>query len=95
MVIERPETTQGGHSELQKNKVIGLKNVNKVVLGIALFCIGTGTVISALGIWGFIGDKGLIWRSLATLAVVFIATILTFTVNNMITDKKNEEKTSQ
>ena len=69
-----------------------MKNINKIVLGIAIFCIGVGTVISILGIWGFIGDTGLIWRSLATLAVVFIATILTFTVNNMITDKKKEEK---
>lgn len=68
-----------------------MKNINKIVLGIALFCVGIGTLISILGIWGFIGDTGIIWRTLATLAVVFIATILTFTVNNMITDKKNEE----
>jgi len=69
-----------------------MKNISKIVIGISLFCIGAGTVISILGIWGFIGDQGLIWRSLATLAVVFIATILTFTVNNMINDKKIEEK---
>lgn len=69
-----------------------MKNISKIVIGISLLCIGAGTVISILGIWGFIGDQGLIWRSLATLAVVFIATILTFTVNNMINDKKIEEK---
>lgn len=69
-----------------------MKYINKIVLGIALSCIAIGATISILGIWGFIGDTGLIWRSLSTLGVVFLATVLTFTVNSMVSAKSKEER---
>ena len=51
--------------------------INRVALAIALICVVASTTISILGIWGFIGDTGLVWRSLATLGVIFLGTILT------------------
>ena len=64
-----------------------MKILNRIALSVALLCVVIGTAVSIMGIWGFIGDKGLIWRSLATLGVVFLASILTVTVNNMIGEK--------
>ena len=68
-----------------------MKILNRVALAVALLCVAIGTAVSIMGIWGFIGDTGLIWRSLATLGVVFLACILTVAVNNMINAKSTNE----
>ena len=65
--------------------------LNKVALAIALICVAGGTGIAVLAIWGFIGDTGIVWRALATLGVIFLATILTVTVNNMLGSRKERE----
>ncbi len=62
-------------------------NLNKIALIIALICIILGTTVSILGIWGYIGDTGLVWRSLSTLGVVLLGVILAVAVNNMTTTK--------
>ena len=64
--------------------------LNKAALAIALICVAAGTGISVLAIWGFIGDTGIVWRSLATLGVIFLGTILTVTVNNMLGTKRTK-----
>ena len=64
-------------------------NLNKVALIVGLICILLGTTVSILGIWGYIGDTGLIWRSLSTLGVVFLGVMLAVAVNNM-TDTKDK-----
>lgn len=65
-----------------------MKVLNRIALAIALLCVAMGTAVSIMGIWGFIGDTGLIWRSLATLGVVFLATILIVAVNNVLAAKE-------
>ena len=65
-------------------------NLNKVALVIAVICILLGTTVSILGIWGYIGDTGLVWRSLATLGVVLLGVVLSVAINNMINSKKND-----
>lgn len=62
-------------------------NLNKTALIIALICIILGTTVSILGIWGYIGDTGLVWRSLSTLGVVLLGVILAVAINNMTTTK--------
>lgn len=58
-------------------------NLNKVALIIGLICIMLGTTVSILGIWGYIGDTGLVWRSLSTIGVVLFGAILVVAINNM------------
>ena len=62
-------------------------NVNKIALTIGLICILLGTTVSVLGIWGYIGDTGLVWRALSTLGVVLLGVILSVAINNMTTEK--------
>ena len=64
-------------------------SLNKFALVVGLICILLGTTVSILGIWGYIGDTGLIWRSLSTLGVVFLGVMLAVAVNNM-TDTKDK-----
>lgn len=66
-----------------------MKILNRAALAVALLCVAVGTAVSIMGIWGFIGDKGIIWRSLATLGVVFLASVITVAVNNMISAKES------
>lgn len=63
-------------------------NVNKIALIIGLICILLGTTVSILGIWGYIGDTGLVWRSLSTIGVVLLGVILAVVINNMTTVKE-------
>lgn len=65
-----------------------MKHLNKIALIIGLICIICGATVSILGIWGFIGDKGIVWRSLATLGVIFLSVILTVTINNLTESKE-------
>jgi len=58
-------------------------SINGIAMVIGLACILLGTTVSILGIWGYIGDTGLVWRSLATLGVVLLGAILAVAINNM------------
>lgn len=64
-------------------------NVNKIALIIGLVCILLGTTVSILGIWGYIGDTGLVWRSLSTLGVVLLGVVLSVAINNMTANKRD------
>ncbi|WP_415229391.1 hypothetical protein [Psychromonas sp.] len=61
--------------------------MNKTALIIALICIILGTTVSIMGIWGYIGDTGVVWRSLSTIGVVLLGVILAVVINNMTTIK--------
>ena len=58
-------------------------SLNKFALVVGLICILLGTTVSILGIWGYIGDTGLVWRSLSTLGVVLLGLMLALVVNNL------------
>ncbi|WP_372737761.1 hypothetical protein [Neptunomonas sp.] len=61
--------------------------LNKVALIVGLISILLGTTVSILGIWGYIGDTGLVWRSLSTIGVVLLGAILVVAINNMTNTK--------
>ncbi len=61
--------------------------LNKVALIVGLISILLGTTVSILGIWGYIGDAGLVWRSLSTIGVVLLGEILVVAINNMTNTK--------
>ena len=64
--------------------------MNKIALVISIICILLGTTVSILGIWGYIGDTGLVWRSLSTIGVVLLGVILAVVINNMTTVVKEK-----
>ena len=61
--------------------------LNNVALIVGLISILLGTTVSILGIWGYIGDTGLVWRSLSTIGVVLLGAILVVAINNMTCTK--------
>ena len=62
-------------------------NLNRVALVVGLICVLLGTTVSILSIWGYIGDTGLVWRSLSTLGVVLLGVILSLAVSNLANTK--------
>ena len=62
--------------------------LNKIALIIGLLCVLSATTISILGIWGYIGDTGLIWRSLSTIGVVLLAVFLSVLINSLTKTKE-------
>lgn len=68
-----------------------MKNLNRITLYLAIFCIIIATTISILAIWQVVIDTAFVLRSLMTLGVIFLASLLTFTVNNLIPLNKEEQ----
>lgn len=61
-----------------------MKNLNRWMLYISLFTIIVATTIAILAIWQVVIDTEFVWKSLMTLGVIFLASLLTYTVNNLI-----------
>ena len=62
--------------------------VNKVCLTVSIVSIVAATALSILAIWGVVEDSTLMWRSLATLGVLFVASLLTATANSVFSEKR-------
>lgn len=58
--------------------------INRIALIVGVLTIIAATTVSILAIWNVVEDSYLVWRSLATLGVVFLAVVLTVTVNNLV-----------
>jgi len=70
-----------------------MKHLNRVSLYISLLSIVIATTISILAIWQVVIDTEFVWKSLMTLGVIFLASLLTYTVNNLIPyDKRSENE---
>ena len=64
-----------------------LEKLNKVCYTICIACIALGVLFSLLIIWAEVkGD--VIWKSWTTIAVFFVASLLTIGVNRMMENKK-------
>ena len=61
-------------------------SLNKVALYIGVVSILAATSISILAIWGYIDDNTLVWRTLATLGVVFLGVIMSVVVGTITKD---------
>lgn len=66
--------------------------VNKICLTISIVSIVTATALSILAIWGVVASTTLMWRSLSTLGVLFVASILTVMVNNIFVEKRGRQE---
>jgi|GEM_PF-1325491 len=58
--------------------------LNRISLYVSLLCIIVATTISILGIWNVVDSDVLVWKSLMTLGVIFLASLLTYSVNRLI-----------
>ena len=72
-----------------------IATINLICFVICLVCIVAGTTVSILAIWGVVERDYVILKSLLTFGVIFLASLLTITVNKLIPahrEKKKEEK---
>jgi hypothetical protein len=72
-----------------------LTSINLICFVICLICIVAGTTISILAIWGVVEKSYVVLKSLLTFGVIFLAALLTITVNKLIPinrQKKEQEK---
>jgi len=69
-----------------------MKNLNRISLYVALLSILVATTISILAIWQVVIDTEFVWKSLMTLAVIFLASLLTYGVNKLIPIYYEQEK---
>ncbi len=69
------------------------KIVNRICLAVSLLSILVATTVSILAIWNVVEDDTFVWRSLMTLGVIFLASVLTVSVNRLVpVHKDNKEK---
>ncbi len=70
-----------------------LTSINLICFVICLVCIVAGTTISILAIWGVVEKSYVIIKSLLTFGVIFLASLLTITVNKLIpVDRVKKER---
>jgi hypothetical protein len=65
-------------------------NFNRVCYTVAIVSIVAATALSILAIWGVVESATLIWRSLSTLGVLFVASLLTVMSNNIFLEKRGD-----
>jgi len=65
--------------------------INLICFVICVVCIVAGTTISILAIWNVVAKGYIIWKSLLTIGVVFLASLLTITVNKMIPSRRGRK----
>jgi arginine exporter protein ArgO len=72
-----------------------LTSINLICFVICLVCIVAGTTISILAVWGVVEKSYVILKSLLTFGIIFLASLLTITVNKLMpihSEKKKQEK---
>jgi len=69
-----------------------VSTVNLICFVICLVCIVAGTTISILAIWGVVEKDYVVLKSLLTFGVIFLAALLTITVNKFMPVRREKEK---
>jgi hypothetical protein len=60
---------------------MSLQILDKICFTICIVCIVAGTVLSLAMIWCEIHDNEIVWKSWATIAILFLASALTLAVS--------------
>ena len=71
-----------------------LQMLNIICFTICVVCIVAGLVLGLVLIWGNVENSDLFWRAWITLAILFLASLLTMKVNQTFasgTNEKNKE----
>ncbi len=61
-----------------------MPTINLICFAVCLVCIVAGTTISILAIWNVVEKSYIVWKSLLTFGVIFLASLLTMTVSKII-----------
>ena len=69
-----------------------MKALTKICFSICILCIVAATSVSILAIWNVVDDTALLWKSLSTLGVVFLASILTVTVDKIFSRTARDDE---
>jgi hypothetical protein len=69
--------------------------INLICFAICVVCIVAGTTISILSIWNVVAKGYIVWKSLLTIGVVFLASLLTITVNKIIPTHRERKGNSR
>ncbi len=69
-----------------------MKIINTICFTVCLVCIVGGITISILAIWNVVETSDFFWRSLMTLAVLFVGSILTVMVNSFMPQPKSDKE---
>lgn len=69
-----------------------VSTVNLICFVICLVCIVAGTTISILAIWGVVEKNYVVLKSLLTFGIIFLASLLTITVNKFMPVRREKEK---
>jgi len=62
---------------------MNLDLLNRVCYIVSLACIMAGVVLAIVMIWGDLRDE-MVWRSMMTVGVLFLASALTLSINRMM-----------
>ena len=68
-----------------------MKSITKICFAVCILCIIGATCVSIMAIWNVVDDSALVWKSLSTMGVIFLASIMTVTVDNIFSRKVREE----
>jgi arginine exporter protein ArgO len=66
--------------------------VNLICFVICLVCIVAGTTVSILAIWGVVEKDYVVLKSLLTFGIIFLASLLTITVNKLMPVRREKKK---
>lgn len=69
-----------------------MPTINLICFVICVVCIVAGTTISILSIWNVVPKGYIVWKSLLTIGVIFLASLLTITVNKIIPASRKKGK---
>jgi len=70
-----------------------LRAITIVCFTICIVCVLAAVVVSLFLIWGP-GDIGILWKSLASISVFFLASLVTIGVTSIVGPKLKETKES-
>ena len=68
-----------------------MKSITKICFAICIVCIVGATCISILAIWNVVDSTDLVWQSLSTMGVIFLASMLTVSVDNIFSKRERNE----
>ncbi|MFP6659624.1 MAG: hypothetical protein VB853_15680 [Pirellulales bacterium] len=63
---------------------MNLQRLNKICFTICIVCIVLGTILSLTMIWIEIRPSELIWKSLQTIGLIFLAAALTLNISKFL-----------
>lgn len=66
--------------------------LNKICFTICIVCIVAGTVLSLVMIWGEMHNDKIVWKSWLTIAVFFLASVLTLAVAKTLECRRKGEE---